>query len=255
MKTRSFLTNFGRKPVIVCGILLLCVAVWIGFVVTATYRQRQSDAELLQRGKTVSKSIQLYFDANKMVPPRVFRDPDPRIRSGTPLYSWRKLVSEFTLLSSPMGWLDGFEEWDSPENADALTNYMAFELQLFDEPRSDLPVQTNFFAVIHPRSFLSDDERVVRYADVTDGLDATLVCIGLKNKHEPWLKPVDVTADEAMALIAQLNDDELVPLVFADGRASLAPPREITMERLLAMTTVDGGEDISDWLKSLKWSD
>lgn len=171
--------------------------------------------ERLNNIRQVALSVHNFHDAYMKFPFKAFRDMSEDL-------SWRARVSPFCEGPDP-----SFQHaHDSPENSE-FVNRMPGSMGS-DGSNSNVVWIDN------------GDDNPTNFGDITDGMSATIML--LENpKPGPWMKPNDLTIDEAVTLITGLQPGETLVAVMYDGSA-----RELQAgldaEVVRAMLTCRGGE-------------
>lgn len=69
--------------------------------------------------------------------------------------------------------------------------------------------ETNVFAIVSPNGMFSSAPNVaVRFSDVTDGLDKTIMAVKLPNRSTGWSSTNELTPDEAFVAIQPITKPE-----------------------------------------------
>lgn len=181
-----------------------------------------------------------------------------------PPRSWRLMLLPF-LDEQPLYQVYRHDQpWNAPKNLNLaqLTQFHVYGCP--SEPTaSPGDLACSYFAVVGPQAaFLHDQERMRR--DFTDPVEHTIMLLEYGGRGVPWLKPEDLSFDEAVDLLTApaagalfhaaprqvglLERDEMhqvVHVLFADGRCgSLTVP--ISRELATALLTINGGEPIDE---------
>ena len=83
--------------------------------------------------------------------------------------------------------------------------------------------------------------KVVRFSDVTDGLEMTVMAVKIPARLVDWRSTNELTSDEAFAAIESMQKSEVGIWLMGDGSAKAI---ELPLDRKTfdAMITRDGGE-------------
>jgi prepilin-type processing-associated H-X9-DG protein len=193
-----------------------------------------------------------YHDKYGCFPPAYSVD-----KNGRPLHSWRVLLLPFMEQKELYDRIRLDEPWNSPHNlsvfepreppfADTLSGTSCLFCPEDKENRTD----TNYVTLLGPRT-ISDGPNCTRLKDISDGTSNTIAVVETYGPGIRWYEPRDLRADE---MTFKINDPEYIGIAsrhpggaqvgLADGSVRFLP--DDTDPRMLeAMTTINGGEDVS----------
>lgn len=173
-------------------------------------------------------------------PPAYVADKD-----GKPMHSWRVLILPYIEEESLYKEYDFNEPWNGPHNS-KLADKMPRNFHMPSEPPSTSV--TNIVAITGPGTAFPGP-KTTRKAELTDGLDRTILLAEIANSNINWLEPRDLHVEQ-MSFIANDRQKPSIScsrrrgpyVVFADSiRAHQITP-SLRPEALRALTTIAGGE-------------
>ncbi|MSR58315.1 MAG: DUF1559 domain-containing protein [Planctomycetaceae bacterium] len=177
-RTSSF-DNHWRKW---AGFLGCCLLIVTALAVRRFISTRNAERDALARGRLAQIALALnnYHQDYGRFPPAVVYD-----ENGTPMHSWRALISPYLDVNSD-GKYDFGESWNSPANA-PLRNA---SVQCFSSQSDDEEVRgsTNFVAVVGPGT-VWDEKRASSGRAVT----TSIMVVELKKSGINWLEPRDIS--------------------------------------------------------------
>ncbi len=177
------------------------------------------------------------------LPPAYVKGPD-----GTPWHSWRVLILPFLECSEVYNAYRFDEPWNGPNNR-KLADKVGSTFH-----RSGLDPATNrttsFVAVIGPGTAWPG-ANALKFADIGDGLDKTLMVVEIPDESTPWMAPIDLDFDR---MSFRINDGSGKGLGSRLGGARVVTVNDMVRtlqetlppERLRALLTANGGEPV-DW--------
>jgi hypothetical protein len=192
--------------------------------------------------KQLGVALHNYCDVYGCFPPAYVAD-----KYGRPMHSWRVLLWPYMGAKEDYDRYDFSEPWDGPHNR-LLTDKMP---HAYHCPSDDLsrPRETSYAAVVGPETVWPDDE-VVRFRDVRDGTENTLVIVEVAGSGIPWMEPRDLPMNVARAGINKApglgicsRHPQVVIALFADGSVH-ALDASNSSETLEALFTRAGGEPL-----------
>ncbi len=182
-------------------------------------------------------------------------------KAGRPTQSWRV----FGILPG-VGCMDVYDEchldepWNSEHNLAVLgrVNSSVF-FQCASIPygsEEDHRNETNYVMVVGSET-ISDGPTRVRSEDITDGLENTIMIVEIKDLDIHWAEPRDLKFDE---MSFRINDPDRPSIsshhpggahvAFCDGRVRFLK-NDTDPKIVRALLTIAGGEDVSEFLKTL----
>ena len=184
-----------------------------------------------------------YEDRYGTFPPAYTTD-----QNGRPMHSWRALILPYVGCPEIYEQYDYSEPWDGPNNS-KLANQMPSCFLSATEPPSTS--HTNVVALTGPGTVFPRADGT-RLKDIADRPQNTILLVEITNSQIPWLAPIDLPAEEAIAAWNTTQQPGISavswrrPLVcFCDRQAAYSLSRTLTKENLRAMTTIAGGEPVS----------
>jgi len=178
-------------------------------------------------------------------------------KNGRPLHSWRVLLLPFMCWQSLYNEIRLDEPYDSPHNREVFERHepgdpaglrIPFEYRCPADKKNC--ADTNYVMLLGPRT-ISNGPNSVRLKDITDGAPNTIAVVETYDLGIRWYEPRDLRVDE---MSFKINHPEYIGIAsrhpggaqvgLADGSVRFLPddtdPRGVE-----AMTTINGGEDVS----------
>ena len=199
-----------------------------------------ASAPAAKRQKTKSlKQIGLathhYQSIHGHLPPRCFTDP-----AGKPLQSWRVAILPLIEQQAVYEAFNLKEPWNAASNQKVA----ATQIPLYSNGKSET-TKTTFRAPVMKGSLWEGDGPPRQFRNITDGLSNTIAVIDAPDSAatawanpEPWL----ISAKDPMSDI--FGDRETVAALILDGSVVTLKKSEMTNEKLKAMLTFAGGEQV-----------
>lgn len=187
--------------------------------------------------KQVGLAMHTYHDTHQHLPPKHFINPD-----GQPLVSWRVVILPFVEQQALYQNFKLDQTWDAADNA----SVSSVVIPTYTDRGGEDSNQTRFRVPVFPGSAWDGDGPPKSFYDITDGMANTIAVI-----HAPAEAAVSWT-DPAQWLISPddpLQDvfgdrDQVVVLLF-DGSVRVLQRDEIDNEKLSALLTIAGGEQVT----------
>ncbi len=181
-------------------------------------------------------------------------------KTGRPTLSWRVATLPAVGHADLCKQLRFGEPWDSPHNRAVTSRVDAswpFHCPSIDHSREQsLRDETDYVMVVGLHTIF-DGRTGTRFEDVTDGLENTIMIVETKNLHIHWAEPRDLKFDE---MSFRINDPDRPSIsshhpggahvVFCDERVRFLKD-DTDPEIVRALLTIAGGEDVSEFLKTL----
>ncbi|QDT36181.1 DUF1559 family PulG-like putative transporter [Stratiformator vulcanicus] len=143
--------------------------------------------------KRIAIALHNYHDKWDSLPPAVTYGPD-----GKPRHSWRVLILPHLVENAEFDYR--FDEpWDGPHNRKLHStkfNFYRCPSDAHAYPDENQEVHTSYFAVTGPDTMFPQ-RGVVSLRDVPDGASNTIMIVERSNSGIHWMKPTDLTFDEA----------------------------------------------------------
>ena len=189
--------------------------------------------------KQIGLAMHNYHQAYGCLPPAAITD-----RAGRPLLSWRVALLPYLEQSDLYSKFHLDEPWDSPYNL-ALLGEMPYVYSCpSDQTQAQTLGMTNYQVVIGPRTAFPPDGKPVKFTEITDGPDRTILA-GESRRKVPWTKPEDLVS--AMPLPRNgLGSDHPggFNALFADGSVRFVKS-STSPSVLSALFTRNGLEEVS----------
>jgi len=202
----------------------------------------------LNNMKQIVLAMHNYRDKYGCFPPAYTVD-----KSGLPLHSWRVLLLPYLDQRDLFDRVRLDEPYDSPWNRTLFESVKmppVFWCPSDKENRTD----ANYVLVVGPRT-ISNGPNSVRMKDITDGASNTIAVVETYDFCVRWYEPRDLPADR---MSFKINDPEYIGIAsrhvggaqvaFADQKTRFLP-NDIDPRMVEAMTTINGGEDVSEAMK------
>ncbi len=225
---------------IVLGVIdcLLLVAIFLPAHRSA--REAARRVQCTNNLKQIGLAIQIYHEVNGCLPAAAITGKD-----GKPLLSWRVAILPYIGTGSPYWKFDLDEPWDSPHNI-ALVEQMPPEFNCPSDTTHKWGM-TGYIAVIGARTVFRPDYQPVRYQDISDGVERTIL-VAESRRAVPWTKPDDIPLALAVApegLGSHHGDhNNGFNALFADGSVRFLQ-RSIARSDLNTLLGRDDSEDVS----------
>lgn len=217
--------------------------------------------------KQIGLALRGYHDAYGCFPPAYVADA-----SGRPMHSWRVLILPYIDKSFLGNEAQSFHEryrfdeaWDGPNNRHLESNN---EFRIFQCP-SDSNNQasksmTNYLAVIGPSAAWIGSEPT-KVDDFPDGKSTTLHVVEVANSGIHWMEPRDLHFGQMTPSINSKAGQGISSahgpvdgpgkgpqngpgafVLFVNGEVRYLSEAEMTSERLRALSTRNGGEEVDE---------
>jgi hypothetical protein len=224
--------------------VLLAIGCYCAFCVAWEAANRMHCArQFTQIGLAIHNYAQVYHS----LPPAHTVD-----RNGRPLHSWRVLILPYMERDDLYARIRLNEPWDSPHNREVLRHEGA--LVSFHCPSATNPKdETSYVMVVGPDT-ISDGPHSVPFWGIKDGTSNTIMFVEIKDSGIHWAEPRDLDFKE---MSFRVNDPSgrgvssyhsgSAGVELADGsHRSLGD--DIDPKLLKALITINGGEDVSEFI-------
>jgi prepilin-type N-terminal cleavage/methylation domain-containing protein len=238
--------------------LLVVIAV-IGILTALLLPARSESRETIRRRACIRNLTQIgqamlkYHEKYGCFPPAFIPD-----ENGKPKHSWRVLLLPFMEQGKLYAEYRFDEPWNSPHNI-MLGAKRPYEYRCPSHPMHDstlpTPEITSYAMVVGPHA-ISDGPAARRKADISDGLDKTIMVVEVVGADINWLEPRDLDVSKMTFHIAQTGDKlastatdissghtGMARVLMCDGTVRSLRD-DIDPKLLEAMTTIDGGETV-----------
>jgi prepilin-type processing-associated H-X9-DG protein len=233
-------------------VLVGCMILALWNMLTIDEREAPRRSQCRNHLKQIGLALHNYHDTYNCLPPAYAVDEE-----GRPLYSWRVLLLPYMDDRErelyPRFRLD--QPWDSAHNLkllNATPEYFGLHCPSDEENPG---TETNYVMIVGTGS-LSQGPNCVAFDQITDGTSNTIAVVEVTGSGISWTEPRDLVVQEVSF---RINDaDHLgisshhpggAQVLFCDGSTRFLP--ESTDPQLIqAMTTIAGGEDVSELWKN-----
>ena len=209
---------------------------------TKTDREAARRMQCANNLRQIAAAMQEYQSVNGHFPPACISD-----KHGKPMHSWRVLLLPY------LGQKDLYDQYrfDEPWNSDnnrSITDLTIAFYQCPSQPDATEPV-TNYMMVVGPHT-ISSGPAGRKIAEITDGLENTIMLVEVADSTIPWAEPRDLQFDKLdfavngkRPCISSYHPGG-ANVVFCDGSARLLKDA-MNPQLVKAMLTIDGGESTS----------
>jgi prepilin-type processing-associated H-X9-DG protein len=136
------------------------------------------------------------------------------------------------------------EPWNGPTNSTLNGPWKTF---ICPSDSGAMSGSCNYVAIVGPGTMWPDGKSAKR-SDLTDGDSNTLMIIEIAHSDIHWMEPRDLPVEELAAWLDPSHRPRLLGnhtegglVAYADGHVELLP-RDVTIERLKALTTAAGND-------------
>lgn len=171
------------------GLGILGCLFTIAFLMPATRSAREAArrAQCTNNLKQLGLAFHNYEQAHGCLPPAAITD-----REGRALLSWRVALLPFLECDTLYTRFHLDEPWNSPNNAPLLQ--LMPSIYACPSDRTSKPFLTGYQVVEGAATAFPPDLRMLRIADITDGLSNTIF-VGETRETVPWTSPNDLSFD------------------------------------------------------------
>ena len=233
--------RFWTLAAVVAGLTVVVLIAWQSISLIASsdlikkFQYRHNRTMSMNNASQIARALQNYAATYGMYPPAVVYDAD-----GKAMHSWRVLILRELGEGILYNRYRFDEPWDSIHNSQLFSDCP----RVYISPTvasTGFTSESNYFALTGPNTIFSGQP--VAPADVTDGLDQTLMVVESSNALHEWSKPVDVAASgNGPITIGGCYTDGTVA-AKANGMSVWIPsnaPPDVTQ----AFMTIRGGEQV-----------
>lgn len=235
--------------VAVCSIpvLVACAGILIALLLPAVQAAREAArrANCNNNLKQIGLAMHNYNDVHGCFPPAYIPD-----ENGRPMHSWRVLLLPFMEQNVLYGQYDFDEPWDGPNNR-RLTGMIGNVYRCPSEDSMDDP-ETSYVMIVGPGT-ISDGPTPTSIRQIEDGTSNTIMIVEVADSGIQWAEPGDLNAEEISFQIGGGmgegiggNHPRVTNVLFCDG-AVHSIDEFIDPELLRGLTTIAGGEDVSEF--------
>lgn len=239
----------GRRIFLAFVLVLLLIGVgllgWLAVLGEAGDREAARWSQCRNNLKQIGLALRDYHDTYGCFPPAYVADEE-----GRPMYSWRVLLLPF-LEQKPLYEKFRFDEpWNSRHNQ-ALLKDLQYSCYRCPSDRESEPTETNYVMIVGP-STITDGPSGRKISEISDGTSNTIAVVEVTGLGIQWTEPRDLKADEISFGINDPGRPGIGSHHFRDGVNALLADGYVEFvstknppELIRAMTTIDGGEDVS----------
>lgn len=248
--TKDKFLGYGCLAWVLIGLFgLTCIGLLISQLLLAVSAPREAARRIQCRSnlKQIGLALHNYHQAYGSYPPAYTVD-----EQGKPMHSWRVLLLPFTEYAQDEVQYDFSQPWNSPANLafakESQIHNMYFCPSESDWDRND----TSYVMLVGPNAF-SDGPTARKKEDITDKPGETIIVGEMSRSGIFWTEPRDLSVSE---MSFKINDPNQIGLrsdhygglhvLFADGSVCFLSA-SMDMKVYEAMTTINGGEDISEF--------
>jgi prepilin-type processing-associated H-X9-DG protein len=231
------------------GVLVLLVCGGLLVYMHRSAKRAAAYGDCRNNLRQIGLAMHNYHDKYGCFPPAYVPD-----ENGKPKHSWRVLLLPFMEYGTLYSQYRFDEPWNGPHNV-ALAALKLFEYRCPSAPTPPKPGITNYVMLVGLHA-ISDGPTARRKADITDGLDNTIMLIEVAGADINWMEPRDLEVDKMTFRIKHPGNEPATDLtdissghprvanvLFCDGSVRSLPDG-IDPKLLEAMTTIDGGEAV-----------
>lgn len=210
-------TNTLKIVLIVLGIMIFFALIGCGVLAALLLPAISAAREAAQRQqgmnnlKQIGLAIHNYESTYKKIPALHGINHE-----GAPTGSWRVAILPFIEQSTLYGRFDFHKPWDAAENQ-SVANQMPSVYRSMLADKNQPPNNTNYFAIVAPKSTMPTGGVYRKFGDITDGLSNTIVAVELPDHSLPWTEPNDLTVAEVLQHIHASSKPKLINLLMLDG--------------------------------------
>ncbi len=208
-------------------------------------REAARRATCINHMKQIAVAMHNYHDVHGSFPPAYLADED-----GKPMHSWRVLILPYMEEQFIYEQYDFDQPWDSPHNL-ALADMISNVYRCPSSPSVD-SAETSYMMIVGPDT-ISDGTSASRFRDITDGTANTIMLVEVDQPLSNWMEPRDLDATQ---ISYEVNDGvnpgigsphpTVANVTFCDGSVHSIDDHT-DPELIKSMTTIAGGEDVSDF--------
>jgi prepilin-type processing-associated H-X9-DG protein len=181
--------RLGGRRIAIAGIVLGVFGCLFTFsLVLPAFRSAGEAARRAQctnNLKQIGLALNSFHEAKGGLPAAAIAD-----LSGKPLLSWRVAILPYLESSGLYAKFHLDEPWDSPHNIGLLQ--MMPPVYACPSDKTLKPGMTGYLVVIGPSTVFTPDFKPLRFQDIADGRDRTLL-VGESRRSVPWTKPEDLS--------------------------------------------------------------
>ncbi len=233
-----------------CGIFFVA-ALGIGSVawLVIAVRDAREAVKASQCGARMSQmhlALHNYHDTYGSLPPAYIADA-----GGKPMHSWRVLLLPFLDGQSIYVEYRFDEPWNSPHNLALARRFTNERFHCPSGPHDITDMMTNYVVMVGADTAFPGTD-VVNFAQITDGMDQTILLAEIRNSDIHWMEPRDLRVDQMSFQV----DDRTRPsissphrvgpaVVFADSIRTYRLDRGLRPATLRGLTTIAGHEPLT----------
>jgi hypothetical protein len=243
-------SRVGPVLLIVCagvGALALTVFALMTFALPGVYAIRSAGhrATCERNLRRIGEALLAYHDEHGEFPPAYVTDD-----RGRPMHSWRVLILPYLGEDGLYKRYNFKQPWDSPQNL-TLTNQMPDVFACPADRDAKLMGETNYMVVVG-RTTAFPRAASCSLPEISDDPSTTLLVTESRTAGVTWLEPKDLDASRIQYSVDTSFEREIgshhrsgVYALMADGTVRFIH-NHTPEEYVRAVTTIAGGEEISD---------
>ena len=231
----------------VAGVFLFLVIIALLLPAISPCREAARRVRCCNNLKQIYAAMSGYIAKYGCYPPAYAVD-----KQGRPMHSWRVLLLEF-LDPDLYAQYDFNEPWNSSKNmmvAKKMENHGPYYCPSdFDRGQCD----TSYVMLVGANA-ISDGPNARKSKEITDDPHTTIIVVEMSHSGIYWTEPRDLNVSEMSfktegqsrpCMRSAHQPPGVVNVLFADGSVSAIFPDDFPAGLLEALTTINGGEDMS----------
>jgi len=185
--------------------------------------------------KQIGLATHNYHALHGHLPPRCFTDP-----AGKPLQSWRVAILPLIEQQAVYAAFNLKEPWNAAFNQEVAATLIPLYANVTSEA-----TKTTFRAPVMKGSLWEGDGPPRKFRNITDGLSNTIAVIDAPDSAATaWANPEPWVISDENPVSDVFGDRETATALMLDGSVRNLTKSRMTNEKLKAMLTIAGGEEI-----------
>ncbi len=220
-------------------VLLLPVMIALLLPAVQAAREAARRASCTNHLKQIGIALHNYESEHRSFPPAFIADDN-----GTPLHSWRTLLTPSLERSDLYEAYDFNESWNGTVNGPLAKDLP--EVYACPSDSGSDATTISYVAVTGP-GFIFDGSKPVRIREIIDGTSNTIALVELADSGIPWTEPRDITFDEFVQRFQERTVSDHYGgfnVLFADASVRFIR-YDLDLQTLEALFTRAGGEAVS----------